>query len=71
MKSAVAARVEKHRAHLRQKGLKPIQIWVPDVHSKVFAEECNRQSILAKNDENEQDTHKFIENSTDFQGWDE
>lgn len=48
MKSAVASRVEKHRANLRNKGLKPIQIWVPDIRSKGFAEECKRQSMLVK-----------------------
>jgi len=40
MKSAIVARVQKHRANLRHKGLKLVQIWVPDVRSKGFAQEC-------------------------------
>lgn len=38
------ARVRKHRARLREQGLRPIQIWVPDVRSPHFAEEAHRQS---------------------------
>ena len=62
MKSAVASRVEKHRASLRHKGLKPVQIWVPDVRSKGFAEECKRQAMLVKCSEGEQEINAFIEN---------
>jgi len=30
---------------LRQQGLRPIQIWVPDVRSPAFAAEAHRQSL--------------------------
>ena len=33
-----------HRARLRRQGLRPIQIWVPDVRSPGFAAEARRQS---------------------------
>jgi hypothetical protein len=33
-----------HRARLRRQGLRPIQIWVPDVHSPAFRREAHRQS---------------------------
>jgi hypothetical protein len=69
MKSAVASRVEKHRANLRNKGLKPIQIWVPDVRSKRFSQECERQAILVKRSEAEQEINDFIENTADLRGW--
>ena len=32
------------RAKLRAKGLRPIQIWVPDVRSPAFAAEARKQS---------------------------
>jgi hypothetical protein len=38
-------KVRKHRARLRRLGLRPIQIWVPDVRSKAFAREAHRQSL--------------------------
>lgn len=69
MKSAIASRVEKHRANLRHKGLKPVQIWVPDVRSKGFAAECKRQAILVKNSENEQEINDFIADAADLRGW--
>jgi hypothetical protein len=38
------ARVKAYRARLRSLGLRPIQIWVPDVTAPGFAEEAHRQS---------------------------
>lgn len=38
-------KVRKHRARLRQQGLRPIQIWVPDVRSPAFAAQARRQSL--------------------------
>jgi len=32
-------RVREHRARLRAQGLRPVQIWVPDVRAPGFAEE--------------------------------
>ena len=50
-------RVRDHRARLRAQGLRPVQIWVPDVRAPGFAEEAHRQSravagsVVAANDE--------------------
>lgn len=38
-------KVRKHRERLRDLGLRPIQIWVPDVRSPVFQAEAHRQSL--------------------------
>ena len=38
------ARVRAYRARLRSQGLRPIQIWIPDVNAPGFAEEAHRQS---------------------------
>ena len=35
-----------HRERLRRRGLRPIQIWVPDVRSRTFVREAHRQSLL-------------------------
>ena len=37
-------RVRAHRERLREQGLRPVQIWVPDVTAEGFAEEAHRQS---------------------------
>jgi hypothetical protein len=47
MASSSAARVRKRRAALREAGLRPVQIWVPDTRRPGFAEECRRQTRLA------------------------
>lgn len=39
-------RVAKHRAALRAQGLRPKQIWVPDVRSAEFLAEARRQSRI-------------------------
>jgi hypothetical protein len=38
-------RAAKHRERLRRQGLRPIQIWVPDVRSRSFKSEAHRQSL--------------------------
>lgn len=47
-------RVQRHRDALRQRGFRPIQIWVPDTRTPEFVEEARRQS-LAVNAVDEQD----------------
>ena len=39
-------KVRAHRKRLRRRGLRPVQIWVPDVRSRTFAREAHRQSSL-------------------------
>ena len=48
--SDVRKRVAVHRAELRKRGLRPIQIWVPDTRAPGFAEEARRQSRLVDAD---------------------
>lgn len=69
MSRSSAERVQKYRASLREAGLRPIQIWVPDTRKKGFAKECHRQSLLLKQDAQEQEILKWIENSFDDEGW--
>jgi hypothetical protein len=47
MASSVSERVRKRREALRDSGLRPVQIWVPDTRRPGFAEECRRQSQVA------------------------
>ena len=54
-------RVQQHRARLRQQGLRPIQIWVPDVHAPEFAREAHRQSALIGASEQDRDDQAFVE----------
>ena len=71
--SDVNARVQKHRDALRQAGLRPVQIWVPDTRRPDFAEECRRQSRLAaKADMADEGMQAFMDEAlADVDGWTE
>ncbi len=66
VRSPVAERVQKHRKALRAAGLRPIQIWVPDVRSKSFATQARRQSLAIARSAQEQDDLAFIESIADW-----
>jgi len=54
-------RVREHRQRLREQGLRPIQIWVPDVRAPEFVAEAHRQSALIAANEHEADDQAFID----------
>lgn len=66
---ASAAKVQAHRARLRARGLRPIQIWVPDTRQPGFAEECRRQSRLVQDDSHEAEILQWLEAVVDTEGW--
>ncbi|OIR07071.1 antitoxin MazE [mine drainage metagenome] len=69
MRTSTSARVQKHRAALRESGLRPVQIWVPDTRRAGFAEECRRQSRLLQGDAHERETAEWLEAAADREGW--
>ena len=54
-------KVQAHRRRLRRRGLRPIQIWVPDVRSEAFAREARRQSRLIAQSAQEADDQAFVD----------
>jgi len=54
-------KVRAHRARLRRRGLRPIQIWVPDVRSRSFAREAHRQSLLIGTNGFEREAQAFVD----------
>lgn len=59
-------KVRAHRERLRRRGLRPIQIWVPDVRSRAFAREAHRQSVLVASDAFERDNQDFVDAVSDW-----
>lgn len=58
-------KVSAHRARLRASGLRPIQIWVPDLRAPSFRKEAHRQSAaVAASDQAFQD-QAFIDMISD------
>jgi Protein of unknown function (DUF3018) len=58
---SVAARVQAHRARLRAQGLRPVQIWVPDMRTPEFAAEARRQSEAVAASEHAAEDQAFID----------
>jgi len=54
-------KVRAHRERLRRQGLRPIQIWVPDVRSPAFAAEAHRQSLAVARSPLAAEDQAFIE----------
>ena len=54
-------KVREHRERLREQGLRPIQIWVPDVRSPAFRSEAHRQSLAIATSSRAHDDQAFID----------
>lgn len=61
-------RVRAHRDRLRQQGLRPIQIWVPDARSPAFAAEAHRQSLAVAQGSQAKEDQDFIDAVSDING---
>jgi DNA-binding LacI/PurR family transcriptional regulator len=58
-------RVAAYRERLRQRGLRPIQIWVPDVRTPEFRFEAHRQSLALAQSAQADDDQAFIDAASD------
>ena len=54
-------KVRAHRERLREQGLRPMQIWVPDMRSPAFAREAHRQSLAVANSVHAKEDQDFID----------
>ena len=54
-------KVQAHRQRLRKQGLRPIQIWVPDVRTKAFAREAHRQSLAVARSPHAAEDQAFVD----------
>ena len=59
-------RVGEHRARLREQGLRPLQLWVPDTRTRAFTAEARRQSEAAKRSGFAEDDQAFIDRISEF-----
>jgi hypothetical protein len=65
-RAATRRKVREHRQRLRAQGMRPIQIWVPDVRSPEFAAEARRQSLLVAQSPEEAEIQAFIDSVTEW-----
>jgi DNA-binding LacI/PurR family transcriptional regulator len=59
-------KVKAYRERMRRQGLRPIQIWVPDVRSPEFAAEAHRQSLAIAQSAQEPEDQAFIDSISDL-----
>ncbi len=59
-------KVRAYRERLRRQGLRPIQIWVPDVRSPLFAAEAHRQSLAVASSPHAEEDQGFIDSISDL-----
>ncbi len=54
-------RVSQHRERLRRQGLRPVQIWVPDVRAPEFVAAAHEQSVAIAASEFEAEDQAFVD----------
>jgi len=59
-------KVREHRERLRKQGLRPIQIWAPDVRSPAFRSEAHRQSLAIASSPHAFDDQTFIDSVSNW-----
>ena len=58
---SVLDRVREHRQRLRAQGLRPIQIWVPNVPAPEFAAQAHQQSLAVASSSTAAQDQAFID----------
>jgi len=59
-------KVRAHRDRLRAQGLRPLQIWVPDIRSLAFRLEAHRQSALIAASNHANEDQAFVDEVSDL-----
>jgi len=59
-------KVRAHRARLRRRGLRPIQLWVPDIRAAKFVREAHRQSLRVGRSVREREDQAFVDAISDW-----
>ncbi len=63
--SSTREKVRAHRERLRRQGLRPLQIWVPDVRSRSFKAQAHRQSRAVATSAHAKSDQDFIDAISD------
>lgn len=58
---AVRDRVGEYRRRMRERGFRPVQVWVPDVRTPSFSAEAARQAAIIAAHDRVGDEQSFIE----------
>jgi hypothetical protein len=59
-------KVRSYRERMRARGLRPVQIWVPDTRTPTFRAEAHRQSLAVARSARERRDQAFIDSIADL-----
>lgn len=59
-------KVRSYRRRMRARGLRPIQIWVPDTRAASFRDEAHRQSLAVARSEQARSDQDFVDAIADL-----
>lgn len=59
-------RVALYRERMKAMGLRPVQMWVPDVRTAAFTKEARRQSAMVAQSEGEAADQAFVDAIADW-----
>lgn len=65
-KSNSRDKVQAYRERMRARGLRPIQIWVPDTRTAAFRKQAHRQSLAVAHSGSARADQDFIDAVSDF-----
>jgi G:T-mismatch repair DNA endonuclease (very short patch repair protein) len=54
-------RAQQHRQRMRERGFRPVQVWVPDVRTDAFAAEARHQAELVAAADRNGDDQDFVD----------
>jgi hypothetical protein len=67
---ATRERVRQHRARLRDQGLRPIQVWVPDLRNPARAAQLRRDVATLAGHPSDTEGNAFLDAALDeIEGW--
>ena len=61
VRGLIREKVRSYRERMRARGLRPIQIWVPDTRKKGFAAEAHRQALAVARSKGDAREQRFID----------
>ena len=64
--SPAARRMADYRRRMRDAGLRPVQIWVPDTRNPAFVARCHAQARLVAADQSETEIMDWVEQVRDW-----
>ncbi|MSP43251.1 MAG: DUF3018 family protein [Alphaproteobacteria bacterium] len=57
----IREKVASYRSRMRARGLRPVQIWVPDTRTAAFRAEAHNQSLAIANSPQEREDQEFVD----------